>query len=69
MIKKLKVNFTILLDSDGKVASLYAVRSIPTTYLVDREGHLIGDALGARNWASDDAIKLFEHLLKLAPAP
>ena len=67
--KRFKLNFTILLDSDSKVASLYAVRSIPTTYLVDREGHLIGDALGARNWASDDAIKLFEHLLNQQRSP
>lgn len=67
--ERFKLNFTILLDSDGKVGSKYAIRSIPSTYLVDRKGYLIGGALGARDWASDDAIKLFEHLLKLTPAP
>ncbi len=67
--ERFKLNFTILLDSDGKVGSMYAIRSIPSTYLVDRKGYLIGGALGARDWASDDAIKLFEHLLKLTPAP
>lgn len=67
--ERFKLTFTILLDSEGKVGSMYGIRSIPTTYLVDRKGYLIGGALGARDWASDDAIKLFEHLLKLAPAP
>ena len=60
--EQFKLNFTILLDSDSKVGSMYAIRSIPITYLVDRKGYLIGGALGARDWASDNAIKLFEHL-------
>jgi len=65
--KRFKLNFTILLDKDGKVGSVYAIRSLPTTYLIDRKGYLIGGALGARDWASDDAFKLFEQLLKLSP--
>ena len=60
--EQFKLNFTILLDSDSKVGSMYAIRSIPITYLIDRKGYLIGGALGARDWASDNAIKLFEHL-------
>ncbi len=62
--KLFNLNFTFLLDSDGKVGLMYAVRSIPSTYLVDRKGYLIGVAMGARDWASDDAIQLFEHLLR-----
>jgi len=30
----------ILLDSDGRVGLRYEVRSIPTTYLIDREGYV-----------------------------
>jgi len=67
--ERFRLNFPILLDSDGEVGLDYAVRSIPTSYLVDREGYLIGRALGARNWASEEAFKLFDHLLNSAPPP
>ncbi len=62
--KKFKLNFPILLDSDGKVATAYAARRIPVTYLIDREGYLIGTVLGARDWASRDAFALIEELIK-----
>lgn len=58
-----KLNFPILLDSDGSVAQFYGVLSIPTTYLVDRDGYLIGVAIGARNWADENAFMLIEQLL------
>jgi len=38
--EKFKLNFPILLDSDGRVGLRYGVRSIPTTYLIDREGYV-----------------------------
>lgn len=62
-----KLNFPILLDSDGSVAQFYGVISIPTTYLVDRQGYLIGGAIGARDWASESAFKLIDQLLKVSP--
>ncbi|MFQ6066974.1 MAG: TlpA disulfide reductase family protein [bacterium] len=55
--------FPALLDPRGKVASTYGIRAIPTTFLLDPEGKIVGKALGARNWASQDAFKLIEHLL------
>ena len=65
--EKYKLNFPILLDSDGSVGQFYGVRSIPTTYLVDREGYLIGSAIGARDWASKSAFLLINKLLKVSP--
>lgn len=59
-----ELNFTILLDSDGRIGDTYGVRAIPTTYLIDRQGRLIGKAVGARDWASQEAFKLIEHLLE-----
>ena len=66
--EKLKVNFPILLDIDGRVGLDYAIRAIPSTYLVDREGYIIGGALGPRDWASQEAFQLFNHLLNTSPA-
>jgi peroxiredoxin len=62
-----KLNFPILLDSDGSVGEFYAVISIPTTYLVDRDGYIIGGAIGARDWANESAFMLINQLLQVSP--
>lgn len=67
--KKFKLTFPILLDFYGQVALAYGSRRIPVTYIIDREGYLIGTAFGARDWASDDAIALFEQLLNRPQKP
>ncbi len=66
--RKYKLNFPILLDSTGKTGDAYGIRAIPTTYFIDRQGKLIGKAVGARDWASKNAFELIEHLLE-KPAP
>jgi peroxiredoxin len=66
--EKFNLSFPILLDSDGRVGLMYGVRSIPTTYLIDRKGNVIGGALGARDWASKEAFELFDHLLLTKPS-
>lgn len=65
--KEFKMNFPILLDSDGKVFSRYGVRLVPMTYLIDREGYMIGSALGTRNWSSEEAFELINYLLIVKP--
>ena len=65
--EKYKLNFPILLDSDGSVGQFYDVIGIPTTYLVDREGNIIGGAIGARDWANESAFMLISQLLKASP--
>lgn len=57
------LSFTILLDTDGSVSKRYGVRAIPATFLIDREGYLIGRAIGARDWASTQAIALVDQLV------
>ena len=65
--EEFKLNFPVLLDSDGSVASRYGVRLLPTTYLIDREGYFIGGAIGSRDWASKEAFELINHLLTVKP--
>ena len=58
-----KLSFTALLDSDGAVGSRFGAVSIPTTYILNKEGDIIGKIVGAREWYSKEAISLFEHLI------
>jgi hypothetical protein len=54
----------VLLDESGDVTGrLYGVWGPPTAYLVDREGRLLGRAVGPRRWASPAARTFITDLL------
>ncbi|MGH8059833.1 MAG: TlpA disulfide reductase family protein [Candidatus Entotheonellia bacterium] len=57
------LSFPALLDTAGRVNGLYGVRSIPTSYLLDRRGRVVSREIGARNWAKAEARALVASLL------
>lgn len=67
--KYYKLSFTALLDPDAMARSLFAVRSIPTTLILDKEGRIVGAAVGSREWDSKESLALFELLISAAQAP
>jgi peroxiredoxin len=60
------LSFTTLLDASGQVTRLYGVTSLPTTYLLDREGRLVSVAIGNHDWAKADSRSLILSLLDTA---
>lgn len=66
--RKLSLSFTALLDSNGQVGRSFGIRSIPTAFIINRDGALIGKAIGSRNWEGDTATALFDRLLE-TPSP
>jgi len=62
-VKKQKMPFPVLLDRDGSVAKNYGIRSHPAHFLIDRQGKIMGTALGARDWASDANRDLIRFLV------
>ncbi|MEK7841755.1 MAG: redoxin domain-containing protein [Deltaproteobacteria bacterium] len=64
-IKKKGYTFLVLLDTDGSVTSdSYRTVGLPTTYLIDRQGMVVGKAEGAREWDTEESIRLIEEILK-----
>jgi len=61
--KEFKLTFTALLDSNGEVGASFGIRAIPTTYILDKTGRIIGRVNGPREWDSKAAIALFENLI------
>jgi thiol-disulfide isomerase/thioredoxin len=61
--KDFKLTFTALLDSDGGVGALFMITAIPTTFILDKKGIIIGKVMGPREWDSKAAIALFENLI------
>ncbi len=64
-----KLNFTALLDGDGEVGRSFGIRSIPTTFIIDKSGGMVGKAFGARQWGGDRSFSLFEYLLSATSSP
>ena len=60
---KYKLSFTALLDSSGEVGTWFDVNALPTTFVLDKEGRIIGRALGPRQWDSQASIGLFDYLI------
>ena len=58
------VDFPVYLDSDGAVAIQYGVTGIPTTYIIDPDGKIVGRAVGPREWASQESVALMRSLMK-----
>ena len=62
-VDKFGLTFSILLDKTGRVGAQYGAQSIPTTYIVDRDGLIIGGAVGSRDWATPEYMDFFRELL------
>ena len=59
------LTFPVVLDQTNAVGGMYDARSIPTTYLVGRDGNILGRAVGARPWEDDEYMDLFREILDM----
>ncbi len=57
-------SFNSLLDSDNSVAGIYGIRSIPTTYIINKEGNIVASKLGSHEWDSEGVISILRELNK-----
>lgn len=56
--------FPVLVSLNGKLNDAYLTWGIPVSYIVDRNGRLIGRTIGPRNWNSDDMKNLIKEILR-----
>ncbi len=59
-----QLGFPVVLDSDGRVGATYGARSIPTTYIIGRDGAVLGGTIGGHEWDSPEMIAFFTRLLE-----
>ena len=63
-IKANNLSFPILLDQQLQASNKFGVTSLPTTFMIDPEGNIIGELRGAEDWATPDNLLYFENLLR-----
>jgi len=59
---KNNLSFAALLDTTGEVSIEFGIRAIPTSFIIDKSGKIIGQISGPREWDSRKSVALFEQL-------
>jgi peroxiredoxin len=67
--EKMKLSFNALLDSNGEVATGFSINALPTTFVLDKAGRIVGTAIGPREWDSRASIALFDYLINMRSDP
>ena len=63
-IGKHRYTFPVLIDQECETLDPFEVKGIPTTFIIDKKGRMIGKASGPRNWKSPEVIALLNLLIE-----
>ena len=61
----LGLSFTIAHDPEMIVGRMYGVRTLPVTFLVNRDGVITHRIFGARDWQEPEAREGIQRLLRI----
>ena len=60
--KDYQVPFHII-DNEGNIPDIFFSQSIPTTFLINKEGIIIRKSMGAEDWNDEDFIESIRKIL------
>lgn len=63
-MKEVNVEFQVLLDKEGELAKQWNVITYPSTFIIDKKGHIIYGVNAAIEWDSSEVVEKIEQLLK-----
>ena len=63
-LANLHVQLPVLFDEQQDVSQAYLVRALPTTVLIDRQGTLVGRAVGPREWDAPQTVRLLQDMMQ-----
>jgi len=63
-MKKHKLSFPVLIDTEGAIKSLYQLTGIPESFIIDKDGIIVEKVIGPRDWAASGAISYFRNLIQ-----
>jgi len=63
-MKKHKLSFPALTDTEGALKSLYQTTGVPESFIIDKNGIIVEKIIGPRDWATPGAISSFRNLIR-----
>ena len=63
-MKKHKLSFSVLTDTEGAIKSLYQTTGVPESFIIDRQGIIVEKVIGPRDWAAPSTIRSFRNLIQ-----
>jgi peroxiredoxin len=63
-MKKHKLSFPALTDPKGAVKKLYRIIGVPESFIIDKDGIIVEEIIGPRDWATPGAIRYFRNLIQ-----
>ena len=63
-IDKQRYTFPVLIDPKCETLDLFEVKGIPTTFLIDKKGIMIGRAIGPKDWKRQEVISIVNLLIE-----
>jgi peroxiredoxin len=63
-MKKHKLSFPALIDSSGTLRNLYQTTGVPESFIIDKQGRIVEEVIGPRDWAAGEAIRYFRKLIQ-----
>ena len=61
-LKRRGFTFPLVMDESGDIGASYSASALPTTYIIDREGLVVGRAKGGREWDHPDMVQWLNGL-------
>jgi hypothetical protein len=63
-MKKHKLSFHALIDSAGTLKNLYRTTGVPESFIIDKQGSILEEVIGPRDWAAPGALRYFRSLIQ-----
>ena len=57
------LSFTVLVDPEGTIRSLYHTTGIPESTIIDKNGNIVEKIIGPRDWDGNEAVRYFRQLM------
>jgi thiol-disulfide isomerase/thioredoxin len=54
--------FDVVLDETTAFSQRFAIEGLPTTYVIDREGHILGKITGPKDWKNPSMVAFFRTI-------
>ena len=63
-MKKHKLSFPALTDPKGAMKKLYRIIGVPESFIIDKDGIIVEEIIGPRDWVTPGAIRYFRNLIQ-----